>query len=70
MTILTDTYIIPIHDLVIVILSNIFKNRYINKTNLSAFNILYFYVFRLFIKKNLNNLVYNIYNNFHKLSIL
>lgn len=41
-TILTDTYIMPIHDLVIVILPNMFKNRYINKTNLSAFNILYF----------------------------
>jgi hypothetical protein len=50
-TILTDTYIMPIHDLVIVILPNMFKNRYINKTNLSAFNILYFYVFVFLLKK-------------------
>lgn len=50
-TILTDTYIMPIHDLVIVILPNMFKNRYINKTNLSAFNILILLCFRLFIKK-------------------
>ena len=60
MTILTDTYIMPLHVLVKVILTNMWKNNYINETHLSVLYI-FTVMFWSFFKKKLNTSVYNIF---------
>jgi hypothetical protein len=59
-TILTDTYIMPLHVLVKVILTNMWKNNYINETHLSVLYI-FTVMFWSFFKKKLNTSVYNIF---------
>ena len=69
LTILTDTYIMPLHVLVKVILTNMWKKSYINGTNLSAFHLLYC-LFSSFIKKKFKYFGIQYICNFLKLSIL